>query len=350
MMKILSAFERQPRPALMAAALAAVLVVGVIDYLTGYEISLSIFYLAPIALATWFIGRRFGWLVSGVSVLSWLIGDVAAGATYPNRFVPIWNVVIALVFYLVIVEVLTNLRTLHDQLEAKVSGRTAALTEEMRKREELEKELLAVGERERRRIGHDLHDSLCQHLTATALAGEVLGEKLAVRSLPEEHDARRVVALVEEGIALARRLARGLAPVELEAEGLMAAFREFAQTTSERFKIDCRFEAPHPVLIRDTTTSTHLFRIAQEAVSNAIKHGRARRVSISLLLDEGTIYLEVRDDGEGFRPPGPENHGMGLHIMQHRAAMIGASFAIQKEPPGTVLTCKLRGESRQEAA
>ena len=350
MTKFLSSLERQSRSALIAVSLSIVVLVGVIDYLTGYEISLSIFYLAPIALATWHVGRRFAWLVSALSVISWLAGDLAAGATYANRFVPIWNVVIAMAFYLVIVEVLANLRTLQDQLEARVAERTRDLTEEMHKREEAEKELLAAGERERRRIGQDLHDSLCQHLTATAMAGQVLGEKLAGRSLPEEADARRLVTLVEDGIVLARSLARGLAPVELEAEGLMAAFRDLATTTTGNFHIDCLFEAPHPVLVDDSTISTHLFRIAQEAVSNAIKHGRARRVTIGLSQEADDILLEVRDDGSGFREPPLNGQGMGLHIMRHRAAMIGAKLAIRRAPPGTVLSCRLRGDHAVEEA
>ncbi|HEY3900573.1 MAG TPA: sensor histidine kinase [Chthoniobacter sp.] len=350
MLRILSSLERQPRTGLMIAVLVMVVLVGVIDYLTGYDISLSLFYLAPIAVGTWFIGRRFAWLVSALSVITWLVGDIAAGATYANRFVAIWNVIIALAVYLVVVESLSNLRTLQNKLEAKVTERTADLREEMHKREEAEKELLAAGERERRRIGQDLHDSLCQHLTATALAGQVLGEKLAAQSLPEETDARRVVTLVEDGIALARSLARGLAPVELEAEGLMAAFRDLAKTTTSHFNIDCRFEAPHPVLIDNSATSTHLFRIAQEAVSNAIKHGRARQVTIALSQVAEDILLEVRDDGSGFREPPPDAQGMGLHIMRHRAAMIGATLTIRRATPGTVVTCRLRDEDQKEEA
>lgn len=345
MTQFLSRLERLPRAITMTAALLIVILVGVIDYFTGYEISLSIFYLMAIALATWHVGRRFGWLVSMLSVMTWLLGDLAAGATYANRFVPVWNVVIMLVSYLVIVEGLSNLRALQNQLEAKVIARTAALSKEMTKREALEKELLEVGERERRRIGHDLHDSLCQHLTGTALAGQVVGERLAAKALPEEAEVRRVVTLIEDGITLAHNLARGLAPVELEAEGLMAAFRELAGTTTERFHIDCRFEAPHPVLIDDPATSTHLFRIAQEAVSNAIKHGRARHVTIGLFSDAEDMILVVRDNGEGWREPLLENRGgMGLHIMRHRAAMIGATLNIQRETPGTVVTCRLRSE------
>jgi len=350
MTKFLSRLERQPRSVTITVALLIVVLVGVIDYLTGYEISLSVFYLIAIALATWYVGRRFGWIVSVLSVISWLVGDLAAGAQYTNHFIPIWNVLIALVSYLVIVEVLWNLRALQNLLEAKVLARTAALREEMTKRQELEKEFLAVGERERQRIGHDLHDSLCQHLTGTALAGEVLGEKLAGKALPEEADARRVVALIEEAITLARNLARGLAPVELEAEGLMAAFRELARNTTERFSIDCRFEAPHPVLVHDSTVAAHLFRIAQEAVSNAIKHGHASRVGIGLRVEGGEVVLEIRDDGEGFQESALKTQGMGLHIMRHRAMMIGAALSIQRQDPGTAVTCRLRREEQQEAA
>ncbi|MDR3403782.1 MAG: sensor histidine kinase [Chthoniobacter sp.] len=348
MTEFLSYLKRLPRAAIVALALVSVILVGMIDYFTGYEISFSVFYLAAIALATWYVGRHLGWLVSMLSVVSWLTGDLAAGATYSNRFVPIWNSVIAFVFYLVLVEALSNLKTSQLQLEAKVIERTAALTEEMTKREELEKELLEVGERERRRIGHDLHDSLCQHLTGTALVGQAVSEKLAAKAFPEEAEVRRVVTLIEDGITLARNLARGLAPVELEAEGLMAAFHELAKTTTERFNIDCRFEAPHPVLIDDSATSTHLFRIAQEAVSNAIKHGSAQRVTIGLFHEAEDMNLVVIDDGGGFREPLMENRGMGLHIMRHRAAMIGATLTIRRQSPGTVVHCRLRSEPGPE--
>jgi len=331
----------QSRGRLMALTFALVLLIGLTDYLTGYEISFSVFYLGAVCLATWFIGFRFALVVAVGSVACWFVGDVAAGARYTSRFVLGWNAAIALSFYAVMIAVLSSLRSLQDKLEAKVRERTAALTDEMATRERLEKELLSISEREQRRIGHDLHDSLCQHLTGTALAGHVLGEKLAARGMPEIADANRVVALVEEGISLARSLARGLAPVELEAEGLMAAFRELAKSTSERLRIQCRFEAPEPVLIEDADTATHLFRIAQEAISNAIRHGRAHNVRISLSREAGRVILRVKDDGCGLPDILPPNRGMGLHIMQHRAAMIGARCSIRRESGGTLVACVL---------
>ena len=183
-------------------------------------------------------------------------------------------------FYFIVVWLLTSLRNLNRELEDKVRQRTAALTQEMAERARLEKEILEVSEREQRRIGHDLHDSLCQHLTGTALAGQVLGEKLAAKSLPEAADANRVVGLVEDGISLARNLARGIYPVEMEAEGLMAAFQELAANITAISKITCVFDCPTPVLVHDALAATHLYRIAQEATTNAIRHGKARHIGI----------------------------------------------------------------------
>src|ERR1700734_905485 len=229
-------FEMWPKPFTVATCIGLVAVVGFFDYITGYEISFFMVYLIPILLAVWRVSISFAIAISILSVMSVLGTNIAAGWHFSHWFVPIWNSIMIGLFYMAVVRVFV----LHRELEKHVRQRTAALTQEMRERRRLEKELLEAGEREQRRIGHDLHDSLCQHLTGTALAGEVLGEKLAGKALAEEADARRVVTLIEEAITLARNLARGLAPVELEAEGLMAAFLELARTTTERFSIDCR--------------------------------------------------------------------------------------------------------------
>ena len=155
-----------------------------------------------------------------------------------------------------------RLRSLHQELENHVRQRTTAWTQEMAERERLEKEILQITERERRRIGRDLHDSLCQHLTATALAGQVLGEQLDAGSLPDAADAGKLVELVEDGIKLARNLARGIYAIEMEAEGLMGAFRELADNITKGSKVSCVFECDSPVLIHDDAAATHLYRIA----------------------------------------------------------------------------------------
>ena len=342
MISLLDKLERSSRLALIVAGLAVLALIGVIDYLTGFELLFSVFYLLEVGLAAWFVGRWFGLLMSVLSVIVWIGGDVAAGAHYSNFVVPIWNAVILMVFYFIVVWLLTHLRALHQQLEDRVRDRTRALTREMTERQRLEEEILRVSEREQQRIGHDLHDSLCQHLTATALAGQVLGDRLAAKSLPEASDAGKVVQLVEEGIELARNLARGLYPVEMEAEGLMAAFQELATSVTKGAKVRCVFECSQPVLIHDDRVATHLYRITQEAVRNAVRHAKAKRLGINLSEQNGTVKLSIEDDGLGVPDDLQHSKGLGVRIMAHRAAMIGGTFSIEPAPTGgTIVTCSL---------
>jgi signal transduction histidine kinase len=206
--------------------LGIVAVVGIVDYRANTEVQFALFYLIAVALAAWTVGRGFGVIVSVLSLGAWLLGDFAAGVLHPRPFVEMWNAAIILGFYLVVVALLGRVRDMNHELEMRVRQRTVALTEEMAERQRLERELLDTGERERRRIGRDLHDSLGQLLTGTALAGQVLHERLAARGLSEADDAARVVGLVEEAIELTRSLSRGLDPVEMEDGGLDVVSRD----------------------------------------------------------------------------------------------------------------------------
>jgi signal transduction histidine kinase len=348
MVRLLERLEHSSRAFLVLAGLAVLALIGFIDYLTGFELLFSVFYLLEVGLAAWFVGKGFGLLMSVLSVIVWIGGDMAAGAHYSNLVVPVWNAVILMVFYFIVVWLLARLRSLHKELEHRVRERTQALTHEMAERQRLEEEILRVSEREQRRIGHDLHDSLCQHLTATALAGQVLGERLAAKSLPEAADAGKVVQLVEDGIDLARNLARGLYPVEMEAEGLMAAFQQLANNITKGAKVLCVFECDKPVLIHDDAAATHLYRITQEAVRNAIRHGKAKRIGINLSENNGVVKLTIDDDGVGVPEENQPTDGLGVRIMAHRAAMINGTFAIEPAPTGgTIVTCSLpKAEAR----
>src|SRR6185295_4575274 len=144
-----------------------------------------------------------------------LVSDFALGLSVPALYVPAVNGALRLLFFLFLVFVLSRLRELQSGLEVRVEERARALALETAERQRLEQEMLEISEREQRRIGQDLHDGLCQHLTATALAGHVLAEKLASKDLSETADANRIVDLVEEAISLARRMAKGLHPVEM---------------------------------------------------------------------------------------------------------------------------------------
>jgi signal transduction histidine kinase len=342
MMKLLQSLERRSQPFLMLAGSGFLIGVGLVDYATGFELFFSVFYLLGIGLATWFVGRRYGLFLSVLSVAVWITGDYAAGAHYSSPIIPIWNSAIFLTSYFIVVWLLSSLRSLHKDLEDRVRQRTQALTQQMAERERLEREILEISEREQRRIGRDLHDGLCQHLTGTALAGQVLRERLQARSAPEAADAGNIIRLVEDGITMARDLARGAYQADMAAEGLMAALAELSANTAKWSKTVCVFERDAPVFVHDATTAMHLYRIAQEAVSNAIRHGKARRIGVRLSERDGRVTLTVEDDGAGLPEGWQKSQGLGARIMAHRAAMIGADFIMDLNPTGgTFVKCSL---------
>ncbi|MGA8025780.1 MAG: PAS domain S-box protein [Bryobacteraceae bacterium] len=209
----------------------------------------------------------------------------------------------------------------------------------------LEKTILEISGREHRRIGQDLHDNLGQHLTGIAFLSKVQERKLADKSLPEAAEAAKIVHLVNRAIRKTRELARGLVPVLSESNGLMSALEAWAGEVEDLFHIECRFECDDPVLFDDDDISNHLYRIAQEAVHNAIKHGKARNVRITLTAGEDQGALTIRDDGCGIpaavpHETEPRHNGMGLHIMRYRADMIGGALHIEpNRGGGTSVTC-----------
>jgi PAS domain S-box-containing protein len=203
----------------------------------------------------------------------------------------------------------------------------------------LEHAILDVSSREKRRIGQDLHDGLGQHLTGIAFMSKVLEQKLAEKSLAESSDAAKIVKLVNEAIQKTRDLSRGLVPVISDAQGLMAALEQLTGEVNDLFQIRCRFECSDPVLVHDDAVATHLYYIAQEAVNNAIKHGKAQSILIVLRFVEGHIRMTVEDDGSGMSLP-MLHTGVGLHIMRHRAKMIGGELSIEpRAAGGTRVTC-----------
>jgi PAS domain S-box-containing protein len=204
----------------------------------------------------------------------------------------------------------------------------------------LEGAVLEVSNSEQRRIGQDLHDGLGQHLTGIAFLSKTLQQKLADKLQPEAADAAKIVSLVNEAIRKTRELARGLQPVLSDSLGLMSALQHWAGEVEDLFHINCRLESDNPILIHNATTANHLYRIAQEAVHNAIKHGKARNITIGLMEVIGRGILSIRDDGSGIIDTDGHKEGMGLHIMRYRAGMIGGALEIARcGESGTLVTC-----------
>lgn len=330
-----------PHSALALLLFALTGLVGFLDYFVGSNATFQSLYLIPIGIAAWFLGLPFAYVFASFSSALWLAGDVGAGAP-PDSSTLLWNLASRFAVFIAVSHLVRALRRLHDDVEDLANKRSAQLVSEIEARERLEQELVHVSEREQRRVGHDIHDSLCQHLTGTALAGQVLVQTLEAQNSPAVKSAARVVELIEDGITLSRNVARGLNSVGRSGDGLMEALEDFAMSTNELFKISCRFECPLPVLINDIHAAEHLYRIAQEAVGNAIKHGRAKNIQIRLEGGKGGKRLRIIDDGQGRPPFSANGKGMGLRIMSYRADRLGANFSIRRrEPTGTIVNCYL---------
>ena len=329
------------RPMLTVLLISLTCLVGLLDYSVGSNATFVSLYLIPMGIAAWFLGLPFSYFIASLSTVFWVVGDIGAGVDLDDSTLA-WNLFSRFAVFVAVSHLVRAQRRLHDDVEALAEKRSAQLVSEIKARQRLEEELVHISEREQRRVGHDIHDSLCQHLTGTALAGQVLVQTLRARESDSAESAARVVELIEDGITLSRNLARGLNSVGRSGDGLMEALEDFAASTSDLFKISCRFDCPLPVLISDMHIAQHLYRITQEAVGNAIKHGRAKNIHIRLESHKGGKRLSIIDDGVGRPPFSADGKGMGMRIMSYRADRIGAAFSIRRrDPTGAIVTCFL---------
>jgi PAS domain S-box-containing protein len=206
----------------------------------------------------------------------------------------------------------------------------------------LEREILDVGERERQKIGQDLHDDLQQHLIGIEALALLLENRLDLVSKPNASLAHDMVALIREAIAKTRTIARGLSPVYIDEAALFTAIRDLAKQVESIFGVSFQLDVSKAAYVKDNATAVHLFRIIQEAVNNAVRHGKARHIAITLKPKKGVIMLAIADDGIGMPNEIDTKKGLGLSIMRHRARMIGAEFVIKKNPKGgTSVICQL---------
>lgn len=213
-------------------------------------------------------------------------------------------------------------------------------------RKQLEKQVLEVSENEQRRIGQDLHDDLCQHLAGIEFMSQALVQRLENGRHQETELAKQVAELVREAINQTRGLARGLSPVQLESRGLGSALEDLASHVQRVFQINCHIRTDAAVEVRNITVATHLYRIAQEAINNAIRHGKADRIEIELHTEKELACLRVGDNGGGFSETVQRgNKGMGLRIMHYRAGIIGASLQVtSRAPNGVLVECRFTPE------
>ncbi len=219
-----------------------------------------------------------------------------------------------------------------------------AVWRDVTERKQLEQAILEISDREQARIGQDLHDGLCQHLVGTAFAVQHLAQRLPARTAQYVAiGVERIGKLIDEAIEQARTMARGLYPVKLESDGFMAALEDLAMRSQQLFKVPCSFECVQTIRVNDNNAAVHLFRIAQEAVTNAAKHAHASRIQIRLVEEDARLTLSVEDDGCGMPEQAGSPTGMGLRIMHYRARMIDGDLQIRSAPEGgTIVRCSWR--------
>jgi PAS domain S-box-containing protein len=228
--------------------------------------------------------------------------------------------------------------------EADSAPEVESVARDITERKRLEREILQISNREQRRIGHDLHDGVCQQLAAIAYRVDMLADQLLEKKLGESSEAERIGSLLNDAMAQTRSVARGLFPVRLEEEGLVSALEEVANNATRIFRVRCDFSCTVPELKLETNTALHLYYIAQEAVLNGAKHGNASTISMAISRHQERFTLTVQDNGQGFDLQEGYTGGMGIRIMRYRAQMIGATLDLKSRPgEGTQIICVFHG-------
>ena len=431
-----------------------IMIVSVVDWLSGHEFSLSTYYLPGIVLVAWLSNRKVALIIAFCTALVWLLPELMVGRIYTHPYIPYWNAFIRFCFYVITVFLISEaksrqrveaalaaqdsiLRSILDSMgdgvvvinnvgvvivfnpaaekifgknpigrdamrwvaeletsqfddfsknlnkaspirlaasgllsgssefflrpDDEEAGRVLGLTAQpltgkdgkhsgvvmvisnLTARRAIEKQIAEATEREQSRMGQDLHDGVCQHLVSVAFSAGALQSRLESLSLEEEAAAAgKIAVLINEAITETRNLAHGLYPAGL-VDGIEVALQTLARTTRERTGIVCvaRIDQELPAL--DPVSIVHLYRIAQEAISNACRHGTPDSIEISLKVHGHHLSLTVSDNGKGMNDTSPVSRGMGLNLMRYRANLMGGVLEIDSTPgQGTQINCTMR--------
>src|SRR5437868_3769156 len=324
---------RQSPPLAFIESLALLFAITWLDLATGHQVSLVLFYTAPIIFAGWFCDNKTAFGIAGLAGVLWSWADLALGHSYSNADVQAWEIAIRFAFFFLVALAGIAMRERQSASNARIS-----LLEHTQR---LEKQIIEVSEYEQQRIGRDLHDGLCQFLAAIGCVATSLKTDLKQRGLNTlEASASEIEKLLSESVKQARDLSHGLVPVQLDEAGLPAALQELAVTTSRLLPVKCNFESAGQTGAGENGKATHLYRIAQEAIHNATKHGKAHKIDIRLSANASATSLSIADDGIGFPENGHAINGVGISIMRYRANIMDGEFTIEGGVDGgTIVSC-----------
>ncbi|MCE9520360.1 MAG: hypothetical protein K8R87_12510, partial [Verrucomicrobia bacterium] len=322
---------RSRRALVIGFAFLLILLIGSLDKATGWEISVYVFYAVPILLVVWQGKKRLAVFLALMCGVVWWAANISEHP-YRSEWSYHWASLGRMVYFVLVALGGNAVRAKQES--------DRALIETLKNVRQLEHEIVEAGEQERRRIGRDLHDGLCQQLAAIGFAAKSLADDLQARALPEAGEAEKIEELLRDSVVQARDLARGIFPLLTGATGLAVALDELAVMTRHLTHMKVSFREEGEIRLGDSGAAMHLYRIAQEALNNSLRHSHGTEVIISLRLQGETVRLTVADDGSG----PPENlemaEGMGLKTMAYRARALGATLEIQRRSPrGTLVSC-----------
>jgi len=321
-------------------ALLTIFLSGYLDWVAGQEVTACLFYAVPLMLVALRGDVKLAYVFAAVCGFVWWQANME-----DNRFSSLlgfsWAVCTRAIFFFLTVAAslavhrhyVSMLKQFETYKRSQCLERDLAIAGE---------QIVTTAEREQQRIGRDLHDGLSQHLAGIRYAASALAERLEGRSAPEAQAGHEIENLVEKATEQVRDLIRGINPVRLDETGLAAALQELAMNVSRRLGIEVEYRTAGKPRLSSSESSLHLFRIAQEALNNAVKHGDSAKIVLSLASSDHKLSITVSDDGPGFGPLAIDQTGIGLSIMQYRARLIGAKLQILSSPTGgTTVTCEL---------
>jgi len=323
--RFIALLDRQPPALLWLEMLLIVPAIGYADYATGYEVSVVLLYSVPILVMVRFADQKAAVFTALLCALTWWWADEESGHHYTTAFHQTWETAVRLAYFLIFV-----------LCGVSVKERIALL----RRARQLEREIIRISEREQHRIGQDLHDGLCQYFAAVGCSVGSVKARLERAASPEAPAVQEIQDLILDGVQQTRALARGLFPVQNDEWGLPSALDELAASASRLQGIRCTFTSNASTAPIRNDCATHLFRIAQEALSNAIRHGAATEATIRLLFTNAALLLAVEDNGTGFVTADQDQRGLGLTIMHYRAREIGGRMTIgNRTDRGASVSC-----------
>jgi signal transduction histidine kinase len=301
-----------------------------------------VFYGIPILAVAWWCDRTKAFILAGICALIWCAADALTGHFYKHEWIRAWEPTARFGYFAFVAVAGSALKKQHTEVHSRI-----ALLEHSQR---LEREIIEISEREQQRIGRDLHDGLCQYFAAAGCAAASLKSDLTSAGMNEEaSEAGELTELLAQGVAEIRDLARGLMPVQMDEAGLHAGLEQLSNSVSRLHNVQCVLMTDGAVIVEAASIANHLYRIAQESIHNAIRHGKASTIRI-YLEDLGSLArLRVSDNGKGMSQTTTQLYGMGLSIMSYRARLVGGELKVASSSGGgTEICCEFPQASSEE--